>query len=147
MRQPLAFYLAQPYAYIVEPDPAAGGFVISFPELPGCLTQVEEAAEIAPMAAEIRELWLESAWQQDLDIPLPAPIEYSGKFVVRLPRSLHRSLVASAERDGISLNAYISTMLARGDAQHAVECRLEAIEAAVDRLDQERQAATKGAAA
>lgn len=131
MRQPLAFYLDQPYPYVVEPDAEVGGYVISYPDLPGCMTQVEDAAEIAPMADEIRELWLESVWKQGLDIPLPAPVEYSGKFVVRLPRSLHRALAESAERDGVSLNAYVTAVLARGDAQRAVERRLEALAAAV----------------
>ena len=31
---------------------------------------------------------------------------YSGKFVVRVPKSLHRSLAAAAEREGVSLNQY-----------------------------------------
>ena len=130
-RQPLAFYLAQPYPYVVEPDHEEGGFVVSFPDLPGCMTQVEDAAEIASMADEIRELWLTSAWEQDLEIPLPVAVDYSGKFVVRLPRSLHRSLAEAAEREDVSLNAYVTAVLARGDAQRRVERRLEALEVAV----------------
>jgi predicted RNase H-like HicB family nuclease len=48
------------YPYRVEPE-EEGGYVIVYPDLPGCMTQVEDAAEIGPMAEEIRELWLETA--------------------------------------------------------------------------------------
>ncbi len=41
------------------------------------------------------------------DVPLPNSADrYSGKFVVRVPKSLHRSLAAAAEREGVSLNQY-----------------------------------------
>ena len=56
--------------------------------------------------------------------PIPEPIEaesYSGKFVVRVPRSLHRQLVEAAERDNVSLNTFVTAALARsiGAAQAA----------------------------
>jgi hypothetical protein len=48
-----------------------------------------------------------------MPIPEPRPEEeYSGKFVVRVPRSLHRELVETAEREGVSLNQYINVALA-----------------------------------
>ena len=49
-------------------------------------------------------------------VPVPEPRkaeEYSGKFVVRVPRSLHRQLATVAERDGASLNTYVNTTLAQ----------------------------------
>ena len=46
---------------MVEPDAEVGGYVIRYPDLPGCMTQVEDEAEIPSMADEIREPWLESA--------------------------------------------------------------------------------------
>ena len=45
--------------------------------------------------------------------PLPPEEDYSGKFVVRVPRSLHRDLVETAEQEGVSLNQYINVVLAR----------------------------------
>ncbi len=128
MREPLSYYLNQAYPYTVTPDLEDGGFVIHFPDLPGCMTQVDDPAEIASMADEIRVLWLRSEYAHGDDIPLPVDVaDYSGKFVVRLPRSLHRALAESAERDGVSLNAYVTAVLARGDAQRAVERRLDAL--------------------
>ena len=40
--------------------PAGGGFIISYPGMPGCLTHVEKFIEVAPAAREIRSLWLET---------------------------------------------------------------------------------------
>jgi predicted HicB family RNase H-like nuclease len=46
----------------------------------------------------------------------PSRQEYSGKFVVRVPKSLHAALAAEAEAEGVSLNqlvvAKLSTQLA-----------------------------------
>ncbi len=60
----LDWHLEQPYPYLVVPDPD-GGYVIRFPDLPGCMTQVESADEIAPMADEIRILWIETELDRD----------------------------------------------------------------------------------
>ncbi|PKM44950.1 MAG: toxin-antitoxin system HicB family antitoxin, partial [Firmicutes bacterium HGW-Firmicutes-8] len=37
--------------------------------------------------------------------------EYSGKFTLRLPKSLHKELSIAAQRDDISLNQYILALL------------------------------------
>src|SRR5690348_5862032 len=88
----LNWYLNQTYPYTVVPDPE-GGFVIIFPDLPGCMTQVESAEEIAPMPEDVRVLWIETEFERGAYIPLPSTSnDYSGKFVVRVPRFLHRSL-------------------------------------------------------
>jgi antitoxin HicB len=127
-RKPLDFYLTLAYGMVVTPDPD-GGYVIEFPDLPGCMTQVEDLAEVAPMADEIRTLWIETEYERGQEIPLPSyPEEYSGKFNLRLPRSLHRTLAEAAERDGVSLNQYVSTLLARADSQARVERRLIQLE-------------------
>ena len=72
------------------------------------------------MIQEAMEGWLEAALQRGFDIPEPRPEEeYSGKFVVRVPRSLHRELVATADREGVSLNQYINVALAESVGRRA----------------------------
>ena len=39
--------------------------------------------------------------------------EYSGKLVIRIPRSLHRDLKKAAEVEGVSLNQYMLYKLAK----------------------------------
>lgn len=129
-------YLGMRYPFRVVADPE-GGYVILFPDLPGCVTQVESLGEIPRMAHDVRVLWIETAYEEGLDIPLPSyPEEYSGRFNLRLPRSLHRSLAQGAENDGISLNQYVMSVLARGDAQTQIERRLDRLQSQVASLGQ-----------
>lgn len=110
-RHPLSYYLELEYPYTVVPDD--GSYFIRFPDLPGCMTQVEDPADIAAMAEEIRTLWIEGEYEDGATIPEPVELSrYSGKFVVRLPKSLHRDLVEAAELEGSSLNAYVTYLLA-----------------------------------
>jgi antitoxin HicB len=128
-RKPLDYYLTLQYPVHVIADPD-GGYVAMFPDLPGCMTQGETLEEIAFMAEDARHGWIETEYERGNDIPLPTyPEEYSGKFNVRLPRSLHRSLAESAEREGVSLNQYVVALLARGDSQARIERRLDAMSA------------------
>lgn len=56
---------------------------------------------------EAMEGWIET--KLDAGFPVPVPIDaekYSGKYVVRLPKSLHARLAMEAEREGVSLNQY-----------------------------------------
>lgn len=134
-QRPLNYFLELDYPFNVLADPD-GGYVIVFPDLPGCLTQAESVDEIGAMADEARRLWIETEYDDGADIPMPSVAEdYSGKFNVRLSKSLHRVLVTSAEREGVSLNTYVVTLLARGDAQARIEHRLEQVVSTVDDLD------------
>lgn len=127
-RKTLAEYLALDYPFDVKVDPE-GGYAVLFPDLPGCYTEADTLEELPAMVAEARALWLETAYAQGIEIPLPSvPEECSGKILLRVPKSLHRRLLDQAAREDASLNHYISGILGRGDAQAAVEKRLETIE-------------------
>lgn len=143
-RKSLEEYLALQYSFNVVADPD-GGYVVTFPDLPGCMTEVAELDELPAMVEDARRGWLEAAYRQgDLEIPLPSyPEEYSGKFNVRLPRSLHRRLVEAAECEGVSLNSYVAGVLARGDAQARIERRLDRLEERLAQLHADR-ATTSG---
>ncbi len=39
--------------------------------------------------------------------------KFSGKFTVRLPKSLHQALVDRAEKEGVSLNLFVTNALSR----------------------------------
>lgn len=113
-RKPLEYYIGLQYPFNVHADPD-GGYVVVFPDLPGCMTQAEDLEELAPMAEDARTGWIETEYELGHDIPLPShPEGYSGKFNLRLPRWLHRALAESAEREGVSLNQYVVSLLSRG---------------------------------
>jgi len=50
----------------------------------------------------------------EVNIPLPVkPQKYSGKIVLRMPHTMHESLIHMADLEGVSLNQYMLTSLAR----------------------------------
>lgn len=53
------------------------------------------------------EGWIETKLENGFKIPLPVGYEnFSGKFIVRIPKSLHYKLTIEAEKEGVSLNQY-----------------------------------------
>ncbi|MDA8146705.1 MAG: toxin-antitoxin system HicB family antitoxin [Thermaerobacter sp.] len=57
----------------------------------------------------------------DEEIPEPGRNRYSGRFVLRLPRSLHRQLAVLAAHEGIGLNRYIPYRLSRNVPEPSCE--------------------------
>ena len=119
-------YLRLPYTIEVIREEGEDylGWFAHVAELPGCLTQADTFEELGPMIEDAMRAWIESALEDGQPVPEPRPVEtYSGKFVVRVPRSLHRELVELAEREGVSLNALVNVALGRavGSAQPVAE--------------------------
>src|SRR5579872_4807687 len=92
-------YMALPYRVELIPD--EGGWFVSIPDLPGCMSQGETPDEALEMIRDAQRAWLTVALRHGDTVPKPrAEVSYSGKFIVRLPRSMHRDLAEEAERDG-----------------------------------------------
>ena len=116
MTRTLDEYLKLPYTIKVtyDSDEENPGWVAQVTELPGCITQADTFEELGEMVKDAMRSWLEVSLEMDQAIPEPASeADYSGKFVVRLPRSLHRQLVETAEREGVSLNQLVNVTLAQ----------------------------------
>ena len=110
-------YMSLPYRMEILPDAEEGGFVVSFPDLPGCLTSGETAEQAIANAADAKRIWLEAALEEGVEIPSPDYLDdYSGQFKLRIPKSLHRSLAENSKREGISMNQYCLYLLAKNDA-------------------------------
>ncbi len=110
-KEPLEYYLNLQYSITIDSD-TEGGFVAQIKDLPGCLTQGETFEETINNINEARELWLETAYEANDEIPLPSTDEtYSGKLLLRLPKSLHRRLAEAALQENVSLNQYILFLL------------------------------------
>lgn len=108
-------YLKLPYTISIVCD--GDSYVAKVDELPGCVTQAETRAEALEAIDDAMKLWLESALAQGMDIPEPRTLDdYSGRFVVRMPSSLHRRLSVGAEREGVSLNQYVVSLLSERSA-------------------------------
>ena len=106
-------YLTLPYTIelIREDDSTWFARIV---ELPGCITEGDSLEDATVMIYDALASWVESALEDGQLIPEPRSAEeYSGKFVVRVPKSLHRDLVEAAAREKVSLNQYIGVELAR----------------------------------
>ena len=113
-------YLALSYRMEIVKDSDEGGFVASYPDLPGCITCGETEEEALKNALDAKKAWLEAALEENIEIPEPDSLEaYSGQFKLRLPRILHRALAEHSQREGISMNQYCVYLLAKNDALHA----------------------------
>ncbi|MCX6050370.1 MAG: toxin-antitoxin system HicB family antitoxin [Chloroflexi bacterium] len=109
-------YLQLPYTIEVVRDATDeySGWFARVVELPGCMTQADTFDELDEMMQDAMRAWIETAQEKGLSIPEPRPGDpYSGKFVIRVPRSLHRELAETAARDGVSLNTFVNVALAR----------------------------------
>ena len=102
------------YPINIEPVPKdeGGGYMVTFPDLPGCIADGEtmEAA-----IAEARDAFI--AWttaELEDQGRLQSPKTYSGQFVQRIPKTLHQRLAKRAASEGVSLNQLAAMFLAQG---------------------------------
>jgi predicted RNase H-like HicB family nuclease len=102
-------YLNLPYNIVIRhiKDECGEYYFATVQELDGCMSDGATVEEAHANIREAMEGWIET--KLDVGIPIPKPLDtdkYSGKFVVRLPRTLHRRLSIEAEKEGVSLNQY-----------------------------------------
>ncbi len=113
-------YLEMNYRMEIVADNDEGGFVVSFPELPGCITCAETMESAIRNALDAKKAWLEAAMEDGVEICEPDNMKnYSGQFKLRIPRSLHRSLAEHSKKEGISMNQYCMYLLSKNDAIYA----------------------------
>lgn len=105
------------YPFEIRPLSAedGGGFLISFPDFSECISDGETPEEAIhngwdALAETIAAL-------EDMGYAVPAPGSggsHSGRFVQRVPKSMHSQLALRAKREGVSLNTLVTAMLAEG---------------------------------
>jgi antitoxin HicB len=118
----VAYYLGLPYAVeitaIAERD--GGGYNACVPLL-GRWSAVGDGATIEEAARNLYDA-LPSLLQDWLDrgVTIPEPVdgvateasEYKGKLLLRMPKSLHAKAARIAEREGVSLNMFMTAAIA-----------------------------------
>lgn len=113
----LTDYMKIPYRMEIIEDLEEGGFVASYPDLPGCLSCGDTIAEAAANLLDAKKAWLEAALADNVTIPIPlTDDDYSGQFKLRIPKSLHRKLAEHSKEEGISMNQYCLYLLSQNDA-------------------------------
>ena len=88
-----------------------GGFLISFPDLPGCISDGSTPEDAIRNGFDAAKSWLDTAKEFNDTIPKPGETS-SGKFITRIPKTLHARLVARARQEGVSMNALVTSYIA-----------------------------------
>ena len=110
-------YMKRPYRLEIIPESDEGGYVVHYPDLPGCVSMGETVNEALKNAEDAKRAWIEAAIEDGITIPEPDSLDdYSGQFKIRIPKSLHRSLAEHAKAEGTSMNQYCLYLLSKNDA-------------------------------
>ena len=92
-----------------------GGYLVEFPDLPGCVADGQTVGEALANAEKAAQEWIVAAQEMGRPIPEPSLVDkYSGKWVQRVPKSLHMRLAIEAKREGVSLNTLATSLIAEG---------------------------------
>ena len=116
IRMELQDYIKLPYTRLVQEmhDESGHYFYGRILELDGCQSTADTLDELYHNLNEAMEGYLEVKLEYNQPIPMPESVNnYSGKFVVRVPKSLHQRLVIEAEQEGVSLNQLALYKLAK----------------------------------
>jgi antitoxin HicB len=104
------------YPFEVKPlsMDGGGGYVIRFPDLPGCMSVGDTVEEAIANGREAFHAWMEAAIADGAQIPGPNGPAAPVKFVQRLPKSLHAQLLRAAASEGTSVNTFVTVLVAEG---------------------------------
>ena len=97
-----------------EPE---GYFVAVAPDVEGAIGTGDDAASAVADLEDALAAWFESAIVDGQALPEPRvgpEQQYSGRFVLRVPKSLHRHLAERADDEGVSTNHLAATLIAEG---------------------------------
>lgn len=103
-------YLKLPYTFITSymEDETGHYYYGKILELDGCQSTGDTIDELYENLKEAMQGWIETKIENGFDVPMPITSDsYSGKFNVRIPKSLHQKLSIEAEQEGVSLNQYV----------------------------------------
>lgn len=107
------------YPFVIKSldESDGGGFLIEFPDLPGCMADGETIEQTISEGKKALNAWIETAKHLKRDIPEPNSYlaeNFSGKYLQRLPKSLHAELSKKADYEGISINSLALSYIAKG---------------------------------
>src|SRR3989442_12344545 len=105
-------YLNLPYTVMLRRDDE-GDWIAQVQELSGCIAHGSTEVEALEQLREAKRDWISAALEDHIDIPLPEAEDElpSGKWVQRVPRSLHKQLARLAKTESTSLNSLVTSIL------------------------------------
>ena len=120
-------YMHLPYRMEIYHDD--GYWAGAFPDLPGLVAGHATWDGLQAAIEGAKRAYFAAAIESGRPIPeprVPRPPEFSGRFVVRVPKSLHRQATQAAEREGMSLNSFVVAAVAKELGRREQRARQEA---------------------
>ena len=115
MEKNLEYYLKLTYPFNIKPDLDDGGYIAEFPDLRYCVGTGDTVDEAIDDAMIAKEEWLKAAYENKLTIPEPSSSdEFNGRVTLRLPKSLHRNIIETAKKEGVSANQLLLHLISIG---------------------------------
>ena len=105
----------RPYRVTVDRQEVGGEerWVASVDELAGCSSTGKTRDAAVGGVQDAIAAWITTALEEGREVPEPAAkATYSGRLLLRMPKSLHAELTRAAERESVSLNQLITDVLA-----------------------------------
>ncbi len=115
-------YIQLPYTVEIKKN-SDNTYFASIKELPGCMTEGDSLEEAFVMIEDAKIGWISTAIEENHEIPLPEELnnkQYSGKFGLRIPKELHKSLSVNANKNNVSLNTYVNMLLSEKNGQFEI---------------------------
>ena len=108
-------YTSLPYHLLLVRDgeDKAKPWTASVEELPGCTSHGKTSDESLDGIEASMAKWIGIALEEGREIPEPkSAATHSGRLLLRMPKTLHADLTRASEREGVSLNQFITDVLA-----------------------------------
>lgn len=110
------------YPFEIRPltEEEGGGYLISYPDFNMCISDGDTIEEAIANGKEALQATIAALEAEGRPVPEPSSTNtMSGKFVVRVPKTLHAQLANRSKSEGVSLNTLVVSYVAAGIAHHA----------------------------
>lgn len=126
MSKDLNYYLKKNYRIEIIPiaDEEGGGFIARLPQFGnmGIIGDGETVDDAIKNLEASKAIRFKRYLEQGVAIPVPEDEidldDYSGKFLVRISKTIHKYLADTAKSEGVSLNQLAGSILATGLERH-----------------------------
>jgi antitoxin HicB len=105
------------YPFEIRPlsEEDGGGFLVSFPDFAECISDGETIEDALANGHDALKATIAALKAKKLAVPSPnSGGVASGKFVARVPKTVHAQLATRAKAEGVSLNTLVLTFIAQG---------------------------------
>lgn len=128
-KQEIEEIVQRPYTIELEYGGSAEDGVLAYlADWPDCFAAGRTREEAVAELGKVMRALIRYRLEEGLEIPEPLT-GYGGRVLVRMPRTLHRDVDARAKREGVSLNQWVTSAIARaiGPVGDAATALVEAI--------------------